>query len=202
MINRRTNDMKSSKLRRLTHRPHLIGTAIFLTIALVMPTGATFADQHRLSDRHKMEVDNSIKEHLGEKTANEVMSFFHRAEMAIQSRDLEALMALYSDGYRDGDHDKAAARKIWERIFKRFNELATRHNMSLVTSSSDKDLVIMRCSGILLGMPEGGGGPVPIDNWNQQDHVLKKEDGQWKLVGSYGKERKRLWFDKPMHPLF
>ena len=194
--------MKSSKLRRLTHRPHLIGTAIFLTIALVMPTGATFADQHRLSDRHKMEVDNSIKEHLGEKTANEVMSFFHRAEMAIQSRDLEALMALYSDGYRDGDHDKAAARKIWERIFKRFNELATRHNMSLVTKSSDEDLVIMRCSGILLGIPEGSEGSIAIDNWNQQDHVLKKEDGQWKLIGTFGKERKRLWFDKPMHPLF
>ncbi len=194
--------MRFNKLRRLTHRPHLIGMAIFLTVAFVMPFEATFADQHRLSDRHKMEVDNSVKEHLGEKAANEVISFFHNAEMAIQSRDIEALMALYSDGYRDGDHDKAAARKIWERIFKRFSELATRHNMSLVTNSSDKDLVIMRCSGILLGIMEGSSGPIPIDNWNQQDHVLKKEDGQWKLVGSYGKERKRLWFDKPMHPLF
>ncbi|MCP4406850.1 MAG: nuclear transport factor 2 family protein [Gammaproteobacteria bacterium] len=194
--------MKSNKLRLLAYRPHLIGTAIFLTVALAMPTGSMFADQHRLSDRHKLEIDNSIKEHLGEKTAKEVMSFFHRAETAIQSRDLEAIMALYSDGYRDGDHDKAAARKIWERIFKRFTELATRHNMSLVTTSSDKDLVIMRCSGILLGIPEGSGGPIPIDNWNQQDHVLKKEDGQWKLIGTFGRERKRLWFDKHMHPLF
>jgi len=176
--------------------------AIFIMFASAMPAGLTFADQHRLSDRHKMEIDNSLKEHLGEKTAKEVMSFFHRAETAIQSRNIEALMALYSDGYRDGDHDKAAARKIWERIFKRFNELATRHNMSLVTKSSDKDLVIMRCSGILLGITEGVSGPVPIDNWNQQDHVLKKEGGQWKLIGSFGKERKRLWFDKPMHPLF
>ena len=194
--------MKSSKTRLLTHRPHLIGTAIFLTIALAMPTGPTFADEHRLSDRHKVEINNSIKEHLGEKTANEVISFFHNAEMAIQSRDIEALMALYSDGYRDGDHDKAAARKTWERIFKRFSELVTRHNMSLVTKSSDEDLVIMRCSGILLGIPEGSEGSIAIDNWNQQDHVLKKEDGQWKLIGTFGKERKRLWFDKPMHPLF
>jgi len=194
--------MKSNTLRHLAHRPHTIVIAIFLTLALVMSAGSTVADQHRLSDRHKMEIDNSIKEQLGEKTAKEIMSFFHQAEMAIQSRDIGALMALYSEGYRDGDHDKAAARKIWERIFKRFNELATRHNMSLVTKSSDKDLVIMRCSGILLGITEGGGGPVPIDNWNQQDHVLKKEGGQWRLIGSFGKERKRLWFDKPMHPLF
>jgi predicted SnoaL-like aldol condensation-catalyzing enzyme len=194
--------MKHDKLRPLTHRLRLIGTATILTVALAIPTGYIFADQHRLSDRHKMEVDDSIKEQLGEKTAEEVMSFFHRAETAIQSRDIEALMVLYSDGYRDGDHDKAAARKIWERIFNRFVELATRHNMSLVTSSSDKDLVIMRCSGILLGVPEESNSPIAIDNWNQQDHVLKKEDGQWKLVGSFGKERKRLWFDKPMHPLF
>jgi len=194
--------MKFNMLRRLTRRPHLFGTAFFLTVAFVLSFEATFADQHRLSDRHKMEVDNSVKEQLGEKTANEVIAFFHNAEMAIQSRDIEALMVLYSDGYRDGVHDKASARRIWERIFKRFNELATRHNMSLVTNSSDKDLVIMRCSGILLGISEGSSGPIPIDNWNKQDHVLKKEDGQWKLVGSYGKERKRLWFDKPMHPLF
>jgi len=194
--------MKFNKLRGPAHRPNFIGMAIFLTLAFVMPLKFTFADQHRLSDRHKMEIDNSVREQLGEKTANEVISFFHNAEMAIQSRDIEALMVLYSDGYRDGDHDKASARRIWERIFKRFNELVTRHNMSLVTNSSDKDLVIMRCSGILLGISEGSGGPIPIDNWNQQDHVLKKEAGKWKLIGSFGKERKRLWFDKPMHPLF
>ncbi len=194
--------MKYYKLWLRTHRPLPIVMAILLTTVLAMPAGSTIASQHRLSDRHKMVVDNSITKHLGEKTAKEVISFFHRAETAIQSRDLESLMALYSDGYRDGDHDKAAARKIWDRIFNRFSELASRHNMSLVTTSSDKDLVIMRCSGILLGIPKEGGGPVPIDNWTQQDHVLKKEGGHWKLVGSFGKERKRLWFDKPMHPLF
>lgn len=194
--------MKPNKQRHLSHRPRTIGIAIFLTAALTVPAASTFADQHRLSDRHKMVIDSSLKEHLGEKTAKDVTSFFHRAETAIQSRNIEALMALYSDGYRDGDHDKAAARKIWERIFKRFIKMATRHNMKLVTTSSDKDLVIMRCSGILLGIPEGGSAPIAIDNWNQQDHVLKKEGGQWKLIGSFGKSRKRLWFDKPMHPLF
>ena len=194
--------MKPNNVHRLTHRPYLTGMAIFLTVALALPTGSTFADQHRLSDRHKMEIDNTIKEHLGEKTAKEVVSFFEHAETAIQSKDLDALMVLYSDGYRDGDRDKAAARKIWERIFKRFSELSTRHYMSLVTKSSDKDLVIMLCSGILMGIPEGSSTPIAIDNWNQQEHVIKKEKGHWKLIGTYGKGRKRLWFDKPMHPLF
>lgn len=183
-------------------QPHTTVTVIFLLLALTIPASSTLADQHQLSDRHKMVIDDSLTESLGEETAKEVMTFFHSAEKAIQSRNIEALMSLYSEGYRDGDHDKASARKIWERIFKRFNEMATRHNMKLVTKSSDKGLVILRCSGILLGLPEGDSGPITIDNWNQQDHVLKKEDGQWKLIGSFGKSRKRLWFDKPMHPLF
>ena len=45
-------------------------------------------------------------------------------------------------------------------------------------------------------------GLITIDNWANQDHVLVKEGGKWKLIGTYGLERKRLWFDKPMHPLF
>jgi len=149
-----------------------------------------------------MKIDSAAKKQLGEQAYNDVISFFHRAETAIQSRNLMDLMVLYSDNYRDGLHDKQAARKIWERIFKRFDKLATRHNMHLVTVSTDKNLVIMRCSGILLGIPVGEGTPISIDNWNNQDHVLSKEGGQWKLIGSFGKERKRLWFDKPMHPLF
>ncbi len=149
-----------------------------------------------------MEVDKSNEVQVGEKTAKEVLSFFHSAEMAIQSRKIEPLMALYSDSYRDGEHDKVAARRIWERIFSHFTELTTRHNMSLVTNSSDKDLVIIRCSGILLGIANEASTPIAIDNWNQQDHVIKRVKDQWKLIGSYGKERKRLWFDKPMHPLF
>jgi len=194
--------MKSNKLCYLTHRLNLTGPAIFLAAALALPTGSTFADHHRLSDRHQMEINNSIKQYLGEKTAKEVVSFFQNAEAAIQSRNLDALMELYSDDYRDGDRDKAAARKIWKRIFKRFNELATRHVMKMSTKSSNKNLVIMRCSGILMGIPEGGNAPIAIDNWNNQEHIIKKEGGKWKLIGTYGKERKRLWFDKPMHPLF
>jgi len=60
---------------------------------------------------------------------------------------------------------------------------------------------------LLLGVPSLNAkskqkGLITIDNWAQQDHVLVKEAGKWKLIGTYGPERKRLWFDKPMHPLF
>jgi len=74
--------------------------------------------------------------------------------------------------------------------------------MKLVSVTNGKNVVVFRCSGLLLGAPNVEKGVITIDNWNQQDHVLTLEDGNWKLLGTYGQERKRLWFDKPMHPLF
>lgn len=149
-----------------------------------------------------MEVDPAAKQQLGEQTFNEVMAFFHSAEMAIETKDLEALMALYSENYSDGEHDKKSARQVWERIFSTFGDMATHHNMRLEKMSADKTMVVLQCSGLLLGVPDPKKGPITIDNWARQDHVLVKEGGKWKLIGTYGPERKRLWFDKPMHPLF
>ena len=83
-----------------------------------------------------------------------------------------------------------------------FELMATHHNMKLVSVTSEKNVVVFRCSGLLLGVPLIKSGVITIDNWNQQDHVLTHEGGDWKLLGTYGRERKRLWFDKPMHPLF
>lgn len=194
--------MQAYMLRPIVRRPRLAETIILLTGVFAMAAGPAVADQHRLSDRHTMMIDRSARQQLGEELFKEIESFFHRAEMAIQSRNLKSLMVLYSDNYRDGQHDKESANQIWQRIFKRFQELATRHNMRLVTVSSDNRLVVMRCSGLLIGIPSEQAGPITIDNWTNQDHVLTKEGGQWKLIGSFGKERKRLWFDKPMHPLF
>ena len=111
-------------------------------------------------------------------------------------------MELYSDNYSNGIHDKKAAKQIWERIFSTFDAMAMRHNMKLEKISAEKNMVIFQCNGLLLGVPDIKKGPITIDNWNNQEHVLVKEAGKWKLIGTYGPERKRLWFDKPMHPLF
>jgi len=193
-------------------------------IAATLFTGAASGAEHQISDKYSMEVDPAAKQQLGEQTFNEVMMFFHAAEKAIETKDLEALMALYSDNYADGEHDKKSAKKIWERIFSTFDTMATHHNMKLEKVSVDKNMIVFQCSGLLLGVPDPNKrpftitapffvplkvdvhdpkkGPTTIDNWNKQNHVLVKEAGKWKLIGTYGLEHKRLWFDKPMHPLF
>lgn len=173
-----------------------------IMIAAFLFTGVAMGSEHRLSDKYSLEVDPAAKQKLGEQTFNEVMTFFQAAEKAIETKDLEALMELYSDNYSNGIHDKKAAKQIWERIFSTFDAMAMRHNMKLEKISTEKNMVIFQCNGLLLGVPDIKKGPITIDNWNNQEHVLVKEAGKWKLIGTYGPERKRLWFDKPMHPLF
>ncbi len=179
----------------------ILGVSILGVIGLGMAGSDVFAEP-ALSDKYSMQVDPAAQERLGEETYKEVMAFFHNAELAIENKDLESLMELYSDNYTDGEHDRESARQIWSRIFDTFNTMATHHNMKLVSVTDKKNVVIFRCSGLLLGVPDLKRGSVTIDNWNQQDHVLALEGGKWKLLGTYGSERKRLWFDKPMHPLF
>ncbi len=207
----------------------MCGAPILIAVSLF--TGVANGEEHQTSDKYSMEVDPAAKQllggcslagsltkscmevdpaakqQLGEKTFSEVMMFFHEAEKAIETKDLKALMDLYAENYTDGEHDKKSAEKIWERIFATFEIMATRHNMKLVKMAEDKNMVIFRCSGLLLGVLNPNTkmkqkGPITIDNWTQQDHILVKEAGKWKLIGTYGMERKRLWFDKPMHPLF
>ena len=175
-------------------------STVTLMILCLMVGSATA--EPTFSERYSMEVDPQAKEQLGELTYNEVMSFFHNAEKAIETKDIDALMELYSDNYSDGAHGKESAHQIWTRIFSEFELMATHHNMKLVSVTTEKNVVVFRCSGLLLGVPRVESGVITIDNWNQQDHVLALEGGGWKLLGTYGRERKRLWFDKPMHPLF
>ena len=165
----------------------------------VLFTGTAAAD-HKYSDVFSMKIDPAAKKTLGEKEFKSVMDFYHDAEKAIETKDLDALMARYSDHYQNGEHDKAAAREIWSRIFDTFSNLAARHNMELI--SSKDGVLIIRCSGLLVGIPKGETYSMTVDNWILEEHILKKEGGRWKLIGSAGKEQKRLWFDKPMHPLF
>ena len=194
----RTNHMDT--INRLVM---MCGAPVLVAASLVAADVAIGAE-HQMSDKYSMEVDPAAKQQLGEKTYNEVMMFFDTAEKAIETKDLKTLMALYSDNYSDGDHDKKSAEQTWQRIFDTFDTMAMLHRMKLEKMSEDKNMVVFQCTGILVGVPnqKKEANPITIDNWTNQDHILVKEGGKWKLIGTYGLERKRLWFDKPMHPLF
>jgi len=173
-----------------------------LAILVPLVFSLSNANAAKLSDHFAMNIDPYSEKMVGKDVTKSVTEFFHAAEKAIESEDIESLMGLYSDNYKNGEHDKASVKKIWQRIFGRFNSMATLHNMRFITTSPESETMIIRCSGLLVGVPEGEKNRMTIDNWTDADHILVMEKGKWKLIGTAGKSNERLWFDKPMHPLF
>ena len=162
---------------------------------------STQVNANQISDRYSLHIDAAAKQQLGDQTFNEISMFLQTTQKALEAKDAVALMAQYSDRYRDGDLDKKSVEQAWRRIFARVDTVAALNNMKVVNISADRNMVVLQSSGLLLGVPGDERWPVTIDNWNNEDHILVKESGAWKLIGIYGPERKRLWFDKPTHPL-
>lgn len=166
---------------------------------MLVQSGQVNANQ--TPDKYSINIDPAAKQQLGEQTFNEVALFFQTTQKAIETKNMEAIMAHYSDSYRDGDLDKKSVAQAWQRIFAKVDSVAALNNLKLVSISADGNMVVLQSSGLLVGVPDNEKWPVTIDSWNKQDHLLVKEAGEWKLIGIYGPERKRLWFDKPMHTL-
>lgn len=177
-------------------------SAFFFAVLLFICYTTGYAGAVHLSEHHTLNFDATSRTLISEREFKEISQFFHDAEAAIETKDMEALMDLYSENYINGPHKKESVKKIWETLFSQFDDLYTMHNMRFVTSSTDSGVVIINCSGLLMGIPKGESGFIALDNWVNNDHIFAKENGKWRLIGTSGKEIKRLWFDKPLHPLF
>jgi hypothetical protein len=147
-------------------------------------------------------IDKANKAKVGQAVLDQLGSFFDYADNAIKTKDMRALGGLYSDRYRDGNHTKEDVLKVWQRIFAEYDDLRMTHNLKFISEIPNKNIIILSCSGVLRGSKIGENNPQGLDHWTNMSHVLAKEDGAWKIVGSYGIGEPRYWFDKPMHPLF
>ena len=140
---------------------------------------------------------------IDESEVQDIADFFHQAERAIQSENINTLMVLYSDKYtnqRNGDKQFAA--ELWNKIFARFDNISSRHSMKLINYDKAAGRATTECSGLLFGTPEGENSPVTIDRWDNQRHILIK-DGEWKLLGNLGDTALRYGEkDAELHPLF
>ena len=90
-----------------------IGT-LFFVIAFSMQVRDSMAEETQLSDGFAMVMRppaDGVEIDKGE--AEDIENFFHQAERAIQSENIDTLMALYSDEYtnqRDGDTSPGSGR--------------------------------------------------------------------------------------------
>ena len=178
--------------------------ALFIASTLSLQSGTAIAEETQLTEGFSMVMRPPAEGvQIDDNEAQDITNFFHHAERAIQSENIDALMALYSDEYtnqRAGDKQFAA--ELWKKVFARFDNISSRHSMKLIDYDRAAGRAVTQCSGLLFGMPEGESNPVLIDRWDDQRHILIKE-GVWKLLGDSGESTSRTTdTDDSLHPLF
>ena len=179
-------------------------SVFFFMLVLPLRPGISFAEEAHLAERFSMVMEppaTSIAIEQGELQA--ITDFFHQAERAIESENIDLLMTLYSDQYTNlRNRDKDSARALWSRIFAGFDNISSRHSMEVVAYDKGLGQAITQCSGLLTGTPRGENQTVTIDRWDHQLHILVKQ-GNWKLFGNSGKSTMRYGEeDGKLHPLF
>jgi ketosteroid isomerase-like protein len=138
-------------------------------------------------------------------TLKELLLTFEQAEQAMQKRDLDGIMTLYSDDYLYHGLKKADVRKIWNELFDHYKELESFHTFSAVhiVGTRGKLIAEMTCSGVVWGTSKDTTLRSPIDSWYEEVHFLRKENGRWRIVGNMGGESiPVLQFGVAPHPLF
>jgi ketosteroid isomerase-like protein len=137
-------------------------------------------------------------------TVRALTTAFEEADAAMRRRDIEKVMAFYSDMYNYHGLTKADIRKIWQDLFEHYRDIGSTHVFTLIrkTGSPTAPLVEITCSGSLRATSELTNLQVPIDSWYQEVHILGKENGAWRIRGNVGETPKVLPFGTAPHPLF
>src|SRR4030095_11636068 len=123
-----------------------------------------------------------------------IRAAFDRAEEALRTKDLPALMAIYSKDYQNRGLRKVDTAQIWRDIFIRYEQLSSRHAFSKIVVEQKKhgqSTAQVICTGTLYGVSiKKKGEPFPaaekptlLDAWAQTTHYLVFEDGRWKIIG-------------------
>lgn len=154
----------------------------------------------------KTQLTSAAIQDVDQQTLKELLATFEKAEQAMQAHDLDGIMALYSDDYRYHGLKKADIKKIWAQLFEHYKELEGFHTFSVVRTiggSGGKLTAEMTCTGVIWGTSKTTTLRTPVDSWYEEVHVLKKENGHWRIIGNVGGESQPvLQFGVAPHPLF
>ncbi len=126
--------------------------------------------------------------HGDEKGIQAIMSVFKQAEEAVHHKDLDALMALYSEHYSHGGYTKDSIRAVWSDLFEHYHEFSSRHIFSAIKvgARNTQPIAHVTCTGSLWAMSNETGQRVMIDIWHGEVHHLIFENVTWHLAGTLG----------------
>ena len=183
----------------MRHRPLKMMLAVMIgasTLTLCHPPTPVAA---------KVEIVTGAAVMADEATVKEILVTFDRAEQAIQAKDLDGLMALYSKRYNYHKLRKSDVRRIWEEIFEYHHGLHSRHlftKIDKVVQTSGEVTAQVTCTGALWGLADETGKKVTVDSWFEEVHYLVKEDGTWRIIGNEEGAIEAPRFGHAPHPLF
>jgi len=178
--------------------------ALFRVLCVFLLTACLWFGLLTAADAKTQLLPGGIQE-VDSETLKELLSTFEQAELAMQTQDLDRIMALYSDDYLYHGLKKADVRKIWKQLFDHYKELESFHTFSVVRTvgSGGKQVAEITCSGVVWGTSKDTTLRSPVDSWYEEIHHLKKENGRWRIVGNAGGESiPVLQFGVAPHPLF
>lgn len=153
----------------------------------------------------KTQLTPSTIQEVDQQTVNDLLATFEQAERAMQSRDLDGVMSLYSEDYDYHGLKKADIRHIWQQLFDHYTELESIHTFSMIrrVGPVSKLTAEMTCTGVIWGMSKQTSLRTPIDSWYEEIHYLRKDNGRWRIVGhAGGNVQPVLQFGIAPHPLF
>jgi len=108
---------------------------------------------------------------------------FNRAEEAIGSGNLQALMQIYSDHYRYKSLSKKDMRNIWKDFLEKYHRIATSHSFSrIVVKKGEHPTAEVTCTGSLWATTNKG-ERVNLASWLGNVHYLVYEEGAWRIKG-------------------
>ena len=141
---------------------------------------------------------------LDNATLQAVLDTFRWADEAVQTKNGDDIMALYSEEYDYHGLKKADIRKVWIDLFDEFRDISNVHHLTKFTKvgSGSKAIVEVTCTGSLSGISKTSGLSVPIDSWSDEVHYLLFEDGRWRIRGNVGESPRMMPFGTAPHPLF
>ena len=141
-----------------------------------------------------------------DQTVQAILSIYKKAEEAVQRKDLDGLMALYSENYKHGGYTKDSVRAVWSDLFSQYRDFSNTHIFSKIKVEADKTVPAahVTCTGSLWAISNETGNRVNIDSWYNEVHHLTFDKGAWHMAGTFweiprAKESRPAF---PPHPFF
>jgi len=122
-----------------------------------------------------------------DQTVQAILSVFKKAEDAVKRKDLDGLMALYSENYKHGGYTKDSVRAVYSDLFAQYRDFSGTHIFSKIKIEAGKTVPAahVTCTGSLWAISNETGQRVNIDSWYGEVHHLISERGAWHLAGTF-----------------